>query len=281
MEDLGIVGGGYWGTAAALVAQGKGLSATIFDCAKPAAASTAASGYFAEGWYSGVWKQRMMRARALAESHGVRLKNTGAQVYGLKDRSTPRFRQDWHTFDPRQFLELAPVGQGHRVTSVGPGFVQTTADRFAFKHVLVVAGTWTDELLQASNLPPMGVKSLAGSAVVVKDSPTEVRLHEVTPYNQIALREWGPGLMRICATQEKKPNQSREYVQKMLERVKPYTGPDPIRVSSYYGLRPLLEGGPDVRLVAPGVVAATGGGRIGGLMSFWAAEQALRELGLA
>lgn len=280
--DLIVVGAGYWGVATALMAERAGHSVLLVDGARAEAASPAASGYFADGWYSGEWKGRLQRARAQAESCGVALYNSGARVHGMKDRTKSRYRQDWYTFSPAGFLALRPPDAEAEVERVGSGFVQVTGERWQARGVVVAAGAWTDELLSASGLPTIGVKRLAGSGVILAGEPPhkEVLLHEVTPYNQIAVREWNPGMIRVCATQEKREGHSEEYIQKMLARVAPYLG-ERQEVRRYHGWRPLVDKGPTVTAVADSLVVATGGGRIGGLMSFWAAEQALHLLGFA
>lgn len=280
--DLIVVGAGYWGVAVAALAERNGFEVLLVDNAHVNGASRAASGYFAEGWYSGEWKGRMLRARAVAESCGVEIRNSGAHVYALK-KPEPRYRQDWYTFSPGQVLNLRKPDATVEVEQVGSDFVQVDGERWKARGVVVAAGAWTDELLTRSGLPSLGVSHLAGTGVILEGAMPmgrEVLLHEVTPYNQIAVRNWGPGEIRVCATQEKREGHTDEYVEKMMGRVRGYLG-ERKELRRLHGLRPLTKDGPVVKQVAASAVAMTGGGRIGGLMAFWAAEAALRLLGFA
>jgi glycine/D-amino acid oxidase-like deaminating enzyme len=279
VSDLAVVGGGYWGVVTAYLAEQRGLSVTLYDRPEPLGASRAASGYFAEGWYKGAWEMRLKRARQLADKAGIVLRNSGARVYPVKSRSKPTYRADWYTFEPSAFLALRPADNDAVVLRVGTGFVDVAGDRHEHKAVVVAGGAWTDRLLKASGIRELGVKQLAGTGVILKHAPLPdpVTLHEVNPYNQVALRVWGPGEIRVCATQERKDSEHELYVQAMLRRVAPYFT-EQVELRRMRGLRPLLDDGPCVREVAPRVVVAVGGGRIGGLMAFWAGERALAVL---
>jgi glycine/D-amino acid oxidase-like deaminating enzyme len=294
--DVLIVGAGYWGVATALVAERRGASVVLVDSERKESGSQAASGHFAFGWYKGPWVHRVRAAYEQAELFGVLFRHTGAIVNTKRQREqgdfyTGRERSDWYTFQPPNFLGLRKPDLASEVKAVGsdgPGkaWAEFNGKRLHARCVVVAAGCWTDELLAASNLPTLGVTHLRGTgAIYAGRVPVEgkVFLHELNPFKQFAIREWGNGKYRVGETSEAVLNRPpSEYVADMLRKVRGHLPNEgwvrPLQLIS--GRRPLLESGPSVLEVVPGVVAATGGGRIGAVLGFWAAGEALRLGGI-
>lgn len=273
MHDLVVVGGGYWGVATTLLAEQQGLRVLLVNQHRDDSASRNASGYFAQGWYKGAWEQRALRGLYHAEKYGIVARNTGARIVANKGE---RFRQDWWTFSPSKFLSVrAPDVQGE-VTTVQSGGVTVNDVLRPAKAVVVACGAWTDSLLTRSGFAPLGVTPLYGTGVILEgaDDWSGVLLREINPYRQVAVREWGPKRLRVCATLETDPAKHESYVTAMMSKVQD-------RVSGWRevarlrGARPVCSTGPTVKEVAPGVIAASGGGRIGGMLAWWAAETVL------
>lgn len=275
MTELIVVGGGYWGVATVLMARSKGIDAQLADVVHVNSGSRAASGYYSSAWYE---PGQINRAAMWAEKLGVKLNNTGAWVYKKKKQKT--WKSDWYTFNPGQFLGLVKPDIQSSVVAVGPGFVDVFGMRYQATNVVVAAGVWTDQILRNSALPELGVTGLRGTGIIFKGNQASVELHEINPYRQVALREWGPGQFRVCATLEASSSKTpADYAKAMLKVVEGHV-PLKQEVERFSGYRPLVPAGPTVRLVANKVVASCGGGRTGGILAFWAAEQALHLLGL-
>lgn len=287
MYDIAIVGSGYWGTAMALTARWLRLKVWMVDSAEKEGASRNASAHFSFSWYKKPWLGRIQQAVERARFFGLDLRQTGAWigktvapgVHSPKLRNKP----DWHLFSPQQFLDLRPPDVVAPVLKVEPGTVHLSDGPIYARHVYVAAGAWTDNLLLASGLPRLGVSGLPGAGLIIRAAvpgPGPVYLHELNPYKQIGFRPWtSEGLIRVGETVEQVPGKQEEYLTKMRKQVRGIIGPaDEVEVVR--GIRPLTDAGPQVTPVGRGVIAATGGGRIGALMSFWAADTALRIWGL-
>jgi glycine/D-amino acid oxidase-like deaminating enzyme len=283
VADLVVVGAGFWGVATALVAEAAGAKVTLVASQEPTAASRAASGYFARSWFKDFWKDRADVSEELARRHGIGVTWTGADVatFANVKAGNPElvFKPDWAVFDPAAFLARRPVDVPEGVAKVAPGRVETTSGRVLDASAIVVAvGVGTEPLLARSNLPPLGVGAVGGRGLVLAGTPPKRTIcAHVTPYHANTMRPWGAGL-RIGETVEVKPDDAPLYISKMLKSLDRFI-PHPVRIiEERWGQRPTLKGGPRVSMLAPGIVVATGGGRVGGLLSFWAATEACRML---
>lgn len=275
--DLLVVGAGFWGSAMARYAQRKGLSCVLADSREPGGASRNASGYFSPRWY----KDRLAAERAAetAEALGVSLTLSRATLVPLAGSSKPRdVVPDLYTFS-REDVLFAPDLE-ERVALLTPGDQCVTArlkdDRFVIARAVYVAGgVWADKLLRASGLEPLGVTTLAGSAAVFAQPHSGPPLWiQTNPYQHVAVRSWGLG-MRVCATLERNAEATPSARAKLLATARKHidiTG----EPRWEYGFRPVLKEGPTVRAVHPRVVVGNGGGRIGAVWAFAAAEQAFR-----
>lgn len=275
--DLAVVGGGFWGKAVALVARRHGWNVVVVDDAREGRASMVAAGYFAHGWWKKEWRDRMAQALETAEFYGVDIARTGL-IIANKDG---KVRHDWYCFHPHQFLGLVNTDLTAKALKVGTGFVELASGRFAARRVLVAAGAFTDTLLVESGLPPLGVVKLGGSAVLYRGEAGSTPVsHQVNPFFAYNVRRWDRGVMRVGETLERKPAEGAVYTDRMLKVMQPYVAGWE-RSATLWGVRPLLPTGPKVVEVGQDVWVATGGGRTGAIMSFWAARVFLERFGFS
>lgn len=285
MTELIVCGAGFFGVATALVAESYGAKVTLVASQEPEAASRAASGYFARGWFKGDWKGRAEHAEELAQRHGVVLTWTGADVAtwaNTRAGSTTLVpKSDWAIFDPAAFLARRPVDVPEAVVKVSPGRVETATGRVLLAPTIVCAlGVGTERVFAASGLASLGMTALGGRGIVLEapTRPARTICHYVTPYHSNSMRPWGETQVRIGETVEARPEDAPTYIKKLWDSMGRYTPPFSRIVEERWGARPTLKGGPRVSMVAPGLVVATGGGRVGGVLAFWAGAEACRLL---
>lgn len=292
MIDLAIIGAGFWGVATALVAEARGATVTLISSNMPTAASRAASGYFAHSWYKDLWKDRAAEAHDLALKHGIDLVRTGADVMTYKNarlggglgRMLPK--SDWSTFTPAAFLARRTADEVGYVVNVRPGEVRLAAGQVVLARAIVIAaGAATDHILFRSKLPMLGVTGLGGRGIIIEGSPPpRTILHHVSPYHALAVRPWGENRLRFGETIEQKPAKSAEYVEKLWKALNPYKPVNGRVIEEQWGLRPVCNLGPTVMSIPcptpHKIVVASGGGRVGGVLSFWAAQEACDLVGI-
>lgn len=284
MYDVAVVGGGFWGKAIAMMAEQQGLSVALVDKRKPEAASVVAAGLFCPRWFKGEWRTHIERAVEDSKSCGVRLRRCQGMMSTIALRKSLKGMvavDDWYTFGPKDFLGLRPPDYVGGVARVREGAVEIEIDpsgeggEINARRVVVAAGVNTDSILRSSGIPPIGVKGLRGSALLYEGSmPDMLLMHQVTPYYQYTLRPWTEGA-RLGDTLERVPSKGDEYVEKMHVTMAGYLGSFGLLLrEKVTGVRPVMKE-PTVSEVAKGVIAATGGGRVGALLSFWAARKVI------
>ena len=285
MIDLLIVGGGYWGVASALAAEKNGLSVYMVDGDDHMNGSKAAGGHFSLKWFKGKFKDGMARAYEDALAMGVLFDTKGAVINTLYDRKKfgnkyLKPKGDWWTFTPEQFLSLRLPDKKLLVSKIKKTDtveLQTNCGNIKSRNVLICAGAWTDTLLHMSDLPRVGVSALAGSAISFKgENIDKLILHQTTPYRQISIRNWGQGCVRIGETSEHKEHEHQQYLDKMIGTVRHHLGGyRPCEL--YRGYRAMRKK-PFIGKVADNIYVATGGGRNGGVMSFYAARKIVSSI---
>lgn len=285
MTDIIVLGGGFWGRAIAIFAERHGYTVRLVDrefTDGSTSASAAASGLASLAWYKGEWRARAIQAYDTAQLLGMKFNACGSRVVDSLRAKPSREDLGLMLFDPQQVFGL------RRVDSFGA--IDTVADaREQARWVVIAAGVQTDQILERSGLAPLGVEALWGSAVYFHRRSEDGYLGrpltiKVGPYNHYTMRDWGMSfngpVVRLCATQYKDRSRRAEREQAMLEASALWIADNDLGRSVVVAgdaARPILDE-PTVKLVAPGVVAATGGGRVGGLLSFWAARETLRLL---
>lgn len=293
--DLIVIGGGFWGTACAVEAQERGLDTLLLDDDRPMAASRNAAGIVSLGWYR--WRMTRDRkdvtgnifadtfARSDAD-YGVRwllerglLRQTGEEFFSL--RGNRQFRSDLYLLSsPADLFQLAPrkyLTVLQLVRERGHWLIVTREQTYTARGVVLAAGAFTDELLTASGLEPVGVTGLRGRGLLLRsdrrlDVPYTV---QIAPYSHVTLRPWSNGLIRVGDTVEKTPGGDARL--EPLQRVAGWVVPGFRQERMLDGLRPVL---PKVLIkpVAPGLVVATGGHRVGLALAPRAAQLALEQL---
>lgn len=295
IRDLIVVGGGFFGVAMAAYAQRRGRDVILVDDARAGGASRAASGYYSPRWYKD--RSTALRAAETAQALGLDLHLTRASVIDLAQPEAqrgPKPFPELYVFDRAQYLrpvagvytgERADYEAGQLLLWEGSGFAirLETDEVVAAKAIYLAAGIWTDELLHDWGMEPVGVSALGGSAALfAEELPSGAFEHPLWlrtgPYSHVALRSWGGMAIRVCATQERTADRTVEARMKMLAVARasvPGLGRDP---AWEYGMRPMLDGGPQLVERADGLVlVGTGGGRIGAIAAFDVAERAYRR----
>jgi glycine/D-amino acid oxidase-like deaminating enzyme len=147
--------------------------------------------------------------------------------------------------------------------------VVTEEDDHVFvDRAVVAAGIWTEELLLRSGYPKLGISVLGGSSVlgVPRKELSGVRTHVWAPYKHVSMRPWGDGQVQIGSTLVKGQNDEPAY-ERMLEHIR-LLWPHVELGVRLRGYRPV---GPDGRVfvdrIAPGILAAVGGARVGLLLA--------------
>ena len=284
---IAIVGAGYWGIACALEARSRGIEVCLIDSSERMSGSKAAGGHFSLKWFKGDFKAHMKQAYEDAQRHGVLFDTSVAVINTIYDRkkhgkSFLKPKTDWWTFFPPQFLGLYPADISECVSSFKAThsgvelFMKDGSTQKADK-LIICAGAWTDYLLHKSGYDTIGVSGLAGSGVTFKGKNLDnLILHQTTPFRQISVRNWGSGIIRVGETSEVKMLNHADYVEKMLNTVSHHTTNHTIDtvMTGYRAMRKQ----PFAGKVAPNTWAGAGGGRNGGVMSFWAARKILEEI---
>lgn len=297
MYDLIVIGGGFWGTMAALLAREAGQETLLLDDLNPQGASRNAAGIVSLGWYrwrmtrdkkdvvgnifgdtftpsDAVWGVNFLRERGL-------LRHTGEEVFTLAGNH--KFRDDlWLLSSPQELFELVERTEAKALClqKLPECWSVLTENRIFNAHKLILAaGAFTDTLLEASNIPPIGVKGLRGRGLLIEphkifDVPLTV---QVAPYSHLTMRPWGKGMARVGDTVEKIPGGDERLLplKTFAERIAPANQ----IVKVFDGLRPVTEK-VFIQEIKPGLVVATGGHRVGLALAPSAARKALALLGV-
>lgn len=295
--ELTVIGGGFWGTATAREAARQGKEVLLIDDGRPQGASRAAAGLSCRSWFGqrDGTIQKMMplwwTGKSVAEGFNwltgkMKAHEVGEWFSSYQD-AKPKFRPDMLMLEDlstalrtgpditRQSLQVETLersGAGWRVmTTDGPVFS---------KEVIVAAGAFTDQLLGLSGLPLVGVKALRGRALVLQlNQPLKTELpytYMTRPYTHYTLRPWRNGLLRLGDTVERSSKGGDAAIQELL-RVAALLAPGATVVEMLDGLRPVCDKA-ICRPISDGLIAMTGGHRVGLSMSQPFASAALRML---
>lgn len=244
-----MIGGGYWGSAITRRLLGSGRSVVCVDGRLEGAASRAAAGLVRAGAWENV-----------------------AEWWGEPHRQACRefFRDGW--MQELVFSDYAPEprvkGQvwcgefpweafvSGRVECLRAESGHWAAGPWQARQVVLAAGCWCDEILQASGLPLTGVQGRRGTALVGSGCVEGVltrtyRLPGDTRTRSLTLRRWGTG-SRVGDTLPEREAEQQEEMRRFLG------SPGEL----VWGFRPRLSQ-PLVELWAPDLVVATGGYRNG------------------
>lgn len=316
MTDLGVIGGGFWGITAAVMADERGHDVTVWDADDDLAASPVAAGIIQLWWYESVTTTKMLPdwwepedaqfGLEWLQDH-VNLLDTG-ELYSSYQGADGDFRDDCYLVeDCHELLEAHPTEQA-RVERVEPpeadGDEWTVhfeeRDSAACSRLLIAAGAWTDDLLERSGLPTVGVEPLRGRALLLDphdydeeppqtydadkdalpESVPDTTPHTILPrpYTHFTLRPYR-GHYRIGDTTE--PTAKESNLHELMENAGKLVG-DYDTVEIYDGVRPVCDT-MQVKQIRPDLptgAVATGGHRVGLLLSPICARRALQLLKL-
>ena len=308
--DVLVIGGGFFGVATAAYLARKGLWTALLDQPLPGASSRAGSGYASPRWVGRDLREGR-RALETAMALGLRLRPLLPLHYRVKDYEPLSPPKDLYVFDRDEYLlglyqGIHLVGTATRIdvanggADTSGGFVVWRNDvrgaqqpPIEARSVVLALGHRTDEFLRDNGLLPVGVKGLPGSAAYYPGSPVSYTWLKVGPYKHYAIRPWGDDMTRLCATVERNEAAVQRERDKMLAAGRSFipsavNGARPVRWET--GIRPVIsKGAPLVQRARyeamdgsqrehKGLVVATGGGRVGALAAFLAAEQAYSML---
>lgn len=287
-HDLIVVGGGYWGSAIAHEAGQRGLDAAVLDDFNPASGSRNASGIIHPKTYGSKLFRHFMppdwTKEDLAASFEWLKRHCGAV-------ETVEHFTNWQ----RQDLGVRPlpVGLYLKDNDALLGLVEPFNDRveriercdgdwilnglYRAPRLVVAAGPGTDAVLALAGAAPLGVTALFGRGLAIRGatpypSPLVV---QTRAYRKFETRPWHD-LIRVGDTAEVKPDEAKYRDE--LRAVADWVAPGSETVKWFEGYRPVCEQF-TVRLVGDGLVAATGGHRMGLGLSGLVANKALGLLG--
>lgn len=261
--EVAVIGTGFWGTFIGEALQNAGLAVGWIDGRLQGAASPVAAGL--------VWQSSWARSpapwwsleheecsRRYFQAQGDRVVE---EVYsefrpqpmprGVLWRCRPRLARG----EPLKIRQLLATPGGWKLEWEGG------SRRVA--RVVVAAGCWSSQLLQASGIKAPSVQAWAGRALLAPGSHSGVlsrcfRLAGDSRSRKFSLQSWDPGLIRLGDTLERPgdvtvPDQTRLLHQCL---------PEELPRTEIFGLRPWLSQ-IWVEEMAPGLILATGGARRG------------------
>lgn len=289
MKDLIVIGGGFWGTAIALVASESGLDVEILDSNDPRSASRNAAGIVCKHWY----KQGTILGMTPADWVGhvdigmeflrrFSINRTGEEFFSYQNKNR-RLREDCYLLDsPGSVLSAFPrtiVRCESIVEAKDHVRIATNLGQVVGNNVCVAAGALTDAILASSNLSTVGVRPLRGRAITANTSTLlDVPCTYMSrPYTHWTLRKWPGGRVRIGDTVEKRLdkqdtplNEPRRLLSELCS--------DVANVIIVDGTRPVCDEFV-VRKVSSRVIVATGGHRVGLALAGYVAERVAVLLG--
>lgn len=292
VNDLLIIGAGFWGAAVALKARAAGLNITILDSQEPGAASVNSDAIIDPAAYARTdrlppgWRERVPASIEWAcGAFGAR------PVPGI-------FWNQYQGRAPRPTRDLVAVDLGfalpkfrawmRKITHLQwDGEAWCASGGHRSRRVALCAGAWVDDILVASGLPPVGVSRLFGRGWVVEGEPRpEVGLERgsgrvlevmTAPYVKVMVRGWPGDRWQVGSTAERTPD--AKHRERLLRVAGMVFEEGWTIVDEMQGWRPVT---PQcvVREVAPGLVVATGGHRMGLGLAGLVGEEVLRLFGL-
>lgn len=288
MIELAIIGGGFFGVAAALEARRLGVDAQVIDSDATTSGSRNAAGILhepskrvrdriPEAWGAGPWGYGWLRAHGLvSKAAEVNWSYRGAR-YKSSDVELVSPVQVLNLVLPvrRTISRLIKLDGGWRLAETAGGH------EFEARRVIVAAGVWTDELLMRSGLTPIGVGALRGRALIIEMPqpvwPEPVHSWTVRPYTTFTLRPWPqssrPGAhphWRFGDTVE--PASGKPFIE--LSEARKRFLPQAVEHRTMMGYRPVT---PQVvcEEIRPGLIVMTGGHRSGLALAEPAAHRAM------
>lgn len=289
MFDLIVVGGGYWGTGIAYEARRLGWDVLVIDSGDPRSGSRNASAICDPSAYKSkifqpLWPPDWQKSeleesfnwlvarggRVVEEAFWNRFAGTeprkGTKCIYLEDNSTLL-----RLIGGRKMRDVVRFGDerewGWNVVTEREGVGLAT------KRLVVAAGYKTDEVLKSLRVESVGQTVLPGRGIIAAGTPKlELPVTVmIRPYTKHTVREWN-GSYRIGDTAEE------NFTEKRLEALREI-GRETLggykEEEVVHGFRPVTDRFL-VEKVAPNLVVATGGHRLGLGLTGLVAARALR-----
>lgn len=263
MTTLFIVGGGLFGSLAAAYARHKGIEATIFDSARPGAASPAAAGLFTERWAGRKLHAHYLYALPLLE-----------QLYPIRsillphDRSDVGFARDKASLlfiPPSVILEPTPIRQ--EVTAVGDGWLEAEGQRHE-GWIYIAAGIWSSKFL-----PGLEVRGKAGAAFLfLGERDGQIRQTAERRQCLAFVRDRGSTYFNDGTAESE---YTEEHDRQSLSRAVEMGLVEPI--ARLWGQRPYTPRGPVFQRIASRTWLATGGRKMGTILGASCARRLVEE----
>lgn len=285
--DLLIIGSGFWGTSASILAQRNGIDALVVDNERLNSGSRNAAGIIRKEWFGGDffnkikpsdWDEKYLQ-KAIEFLGDFGLVTMEEEFTTYRKPGVKKIRNCFVLKSLKEFLSTAQrkIDSVLKLKKEGSNWLSDCEkEPITAKKVLIVVGAFSDRLLTNSNLPTVGVSPLRGRAVIATGNCEMVKTYESRPYKQYTIRPYESGSIRLGDTVEKKLNMGDDPLQslfQMLNKMQP--GSKPISIQD--GLRPVCDK-VTVKKIDNGLVVATGGHRIGLGLSLYAVEKSFEKL---
>ena len=285
MKDVIVIGSGFWGSAIARKLKKAGLDYTVLDNGDGHSGTRNSGAYTCLRWFdSGTilkhipenWtKEKVRRWVTWLVKQGY-LELTGQWIYNKRLKTWKRYEDCYVMRDVSRFsnrtkaiaaevLNIEMRKDRCRVNVMRLG--SPAANSFDAKYVVMATGSWTDKILERSNLPISGTTTLIGRAVLLK--PNKIKLPfewkgevlsiNTRPFKNFDLIPNAKNWWYFGATTEKEA--SEKAYDEMLTAAVDLVGDSAEITTVLVGFRPILDNG--VRQINDRVIVATGGGRIG------------------
>jgi len=289
--DLAVVGLGFWGTCVSLEARSRGLEIITFDDGNLFGASRNAAGLIQRSWFKQDTIKKMMGDVTLDEidygidwlmGHSSLIKC--GELFSSYQNETKRFREDLYILPSVDSIlkEIPSYGEVKHISHRGNYW--SVEGHFA-RALVITAGWWSGKLLADNNLPTIVVKPLLGRALIASLEDYSEKIPNTylpRPYKHLTVRPYYENY-RIGDTTENILNleSSAEAAYSYLESsLRLMTGSSIISIKKRLcGIRPVCDIF-TITEIAPRLVVATGGHRVGLALGPAVAIRALKLLGL-
>ena len=273
MTDLVVIGAGYWGAAIAHEARQRGRTVVVFDDQDPHGGSRNASGICHPKTYSSslfrqFWPERWTREDLMSSFDWLK-KHAGAKEtqehffnHTRADLGIRPLPVGLYLEDNEALTSLAGPVRAERVEEMSPSPDGWKVNGVPARRVAIAAGIHSDNLLTLAGCKPIGVGALWGRGMIVSGENPRVSplVVQTRPYRKFETRPWGTGLTRIGDTAEKRRDD--EKYRRELRDLASWVVPGYDEVGWLEGYRPVARQF-TVEVVAPSLLVATGGHRMG------------------
>ncbi len=258
MPTLLVVGGGLFGSLAAVWARRHGIETVVFDAGLDGAASPAAAGLFQEAWAGKKLQEHYQRALPLFDQL--------VAVRSVCLTHDDGRREQLLCVPPAAILEPAPTRQ--RVTAVGDGWLEAGGQRYD-GWVYIAAGVWCGAWCNG-----LGVYGKAGTALIFHgEQPGRIR--RLAPGRQAIAFVRDPGMTYFSdGTAERDYANEHEHQTRACAAALGLAGEPAVRC---WGRRPYAPGGPVFRRIGARTWLATGGRKMGTILGASYARRLVEE----